>query len=59
MVQQVPMHMEHHQVRQTNMVMVDLKMMSSQLFEPSAMVDLTLYKLQHIIIASQMKLIRA
>ena len=35
------------------------KMMSSQLFEPSAMVDLTLYKLQPIIRASQMKLISA
>ena len=50
---------EYHQVRQTNMVMVDLKMMSSQLFEPSAMVALTLYKLQPTIIASQMKLISA
>ena len=39
--------------------MVDLKIMSSQLFELSAMVDLTLYKLQPIIIASQMKLISA
>ena len=45
--------------RSWNAHMVDLKMMSSQLFEPSAMVDLTLYKLQPIIIASQMKLIRA
>ena len=42
-----------------NAHMGDLKMMSSQLFEPSAMVDLTLYKLQPIIIASQMKLISA